>query len=1045
MFQPPTQLLLFWLLALAGCTALRADPRINEFMASNGTTLADKEGNFPDWIELYNPDAVAVNLSGWYLTDDAADKKKWQFPAVSLPAGGYLVVFASVEDRRNPAEQLHTNFAIDIEGEYLALIKPDGVAIATEFAPKFPEQQRDVSFGYAPGTPPGNAVYLSTPTPGAPNTPASPTGIAETVAFSVAAGPFQAPFSLSLSGVGIGQQVRYVVAPAASGATTPEPTATSPLYTAPIAISSSSVVRAALFSTDGKVRGATRTVYYSKISPALAGFTGTLPVLIIDSLGSGPLVKDQVDHSAWLQAYIPRSSSTPVFATAPNLVSPLTTTVRGATSADFPKKSYNLKFTNELGRSDSPTLLDLPSQESWALVGPWKFDLSYIKNAFIYALSNQIGRWAPRTRLVEVFFHAGAGDIDLADYVGIYVLTDRIEVGKKRVDLANLRPTEVSGSDVTGGYILKLDSPATDENSWRTSRGYPNNNGSSVILDSPGAGSAAPAQVTYIRDYVQRMEDALFASRNTGWADRTYLDTIDRATWVDHHLLNTLAANPDAFQRSAYFMKNRKDRLAAGPVWDFDRSLGSYWDNRSFRYEVWVGEGASNLWETGWWGVLARDPEFMQDWIDRWQALRETELASPRLGTLIDSLSADLGTAAVRDAARWPDNAGRYGDGTFAAQIDHLKQWVTSRTRWIDEQWVAAPEVSTAGSAMTVTPPENTAVAYTLDGSDPRSLGGALAPNAILTSAPFTVPTSSNLHVRSYDHTRIGVYPGSPWSSAMSGPASSPLSPVARLSNLSSRAVVGAGENALIVGVVVADTETKRYLVRGVGPALAAFGLTGFVPDPQLAVYNSKSIELFRNTSWENGPDATKLPAYAASVGAFVLPSGSLDSALANELPSGAYTVQITTPNARSGVGLAELYELDSSGRTTNLSTRAQVGAGSEVLIGGFVIQGTAFKRILVRAIGPTLESFGVAGALRDPILTIYNGQTVVATNDRWESVSNLAAVNAATQAVGAFKLVSNSADAALLITLPPDAYTVKVSGKNDTTGVALLEVYEVP
>ena len=256
--------------------------------------------------------------------------------------------------------------------------------------------------------------------------------------------------------------------------------------------------------------------------------------------------------------------------------------------------------------------------------------------------------------------------------------------------------------------------------------------------------------------------------------------------------------------------------------------------------------------------------------------------------------------------------------------------------------------------------------------------------------------------------------------------------------------MVGGGDNALIVGVVVADTEAKRYLSRAIGPALAVFGATDFVPDPQLGIFGG-STELFRNNGWETGPDAAKLPSYAKSVGAFALPSGSRDSALANELAAGNYTVQITTPSARSGLGLAELYELDSNGRTVNLSTRAQVRAGDGALFGGFYVQGPAYKRMLIRAVGPTLEVFGVSGVLRDPMLTLNSDQGVLATNDRWEAAENAAAIGAASQSVGAFSLAANGEDAALLVTLKPGPYTVKVEGKGGSEGVALMEIYEVP
>ncbi len=128
-----------------------AGPVISEFMASNATTLADADGEFSDWIELHNPDAAPVSLAGYHLTDDAAELNKWTFPAVTLPPGGYLVVFASDKNRTDPADELHTSFRLGAGGEYLALVAPDGTTVVSEFAPVYPPQFEDESFG--PGAP----------------------------------------------------------------------------------------------------------------------------------------------------------------------------------------------------------------------------------------------------------------------------------------------------------------------------------------------------------------------------------------------------------------------------------------------------------------------------------------------------------------------------------------------------------------------------------------------------------------------------------------------------------------------------------------------------------------------------------------------------------------------------------------------------------------------------------------------------------------------------------------------------------------------------
>jgi len=127
---------------------------ISELMANNNLTLADEDGDFSDWLEICNPTDAAVDLDGWYLTDDAANLTKWEFPSYVLESGAYLTVFASDKDRTDPQTPLHTNFRLSSEGEYLALVRPDGTTIAHQFAPEYPEQYADVSYGYAESTTP---------------------------------------------------------------------------------------------------------------------------------------------------------------------------------------------------------------------------------------------------------------------------------------------------------------------------------------------------------------------------------------------------------------------------------------------------------------------------------------------------------------------------------------------------------------------------------------------------------------------------------------------------------------------------------------------------------------------------------------------------------------------------------------------------------------------------------------------------------------------------------------------------------------------------
>jgi hypothetical protein len=850
------------LLSLASAPATRAEPVISEFMASNSATLADDDGAFSDWIEIYNPDATAVNLNGWFLTDNTKERKKWPFPAVSLPAKGYLVVFASTKNRRDPARTLHTNFALDAGGEYLALVRPDGETATTEYSPGFPAQRSDVSYGSATTTADnsGPVAFLQLPSPRARNSGARGSALSEAVNFSRAAGPFATPFALELSGAVGNQVIRYLlIAPSSLGAASLEPTSTSPQYTGPLNITTSVVVKAAVFSANGASQGTAASRHFVKANntgaPGILSFTSILPVVLLDNHGFGPLSKDNKDHEGWIYRYPAQSRGAASLAATPDLATPVAMTVRGSSSAGFPKKSYGIELHHPTGGHSSLPLLGSTADDDWSLIAPWFFDPTSIKNSFIYTLSNRLGRWAPATQPVELFLNTDA-ETNVADYAGIYVLTEKIEIDPLRVNISPLGSG--SAADITGGYLLKLDSPDADEFGFSTTRDVPGSV-SQIIVANAKAADLSTAQRDYIQTYIQTMEDTLATDRDGGFATRNYLDFIDRASWVDHHLLNVFASNFDAFERSAYFSKDRGGKLVAGPVWDFDRSFGAATFNATTPWDRWFVEGGVNFFQTGWWGMITRDPEFMQDWVERWQSLRQGLFSENNLLALVDSLTATIGPEAIaRDAARWPLDIPEYAAGRTGG-VAQMKTWMTNRIRWIDEQFVAAPSIATAGANLTFTPPSGAQLAYTLDGSDPRSLGGRLAPNAVLTSAPLTVPATRNVHVRSYRADREGVFPGSPWSSAIGGAASTPLTPASRIANISARALVGTGEDALFAGVVTRDTAAKSYLVRGIGPTLGSFGAANTLGDPELTIRRADGVEIYRNIGWQNGNDPAVL------------------------------------------------------------------------------------------------------------------------------------------------------------------------------------------
>jgi hypothetical protein len=269
----------------------------------------------------------------------------------------------------------------------------------------------------------------------------------------------------------------------------------------------------------------------------------------------------------------------------------------------------------------------------------------------------------------------------------------------------------------------------------------------------------------------------------------------------------------------------------------------------------------------------------------------------------------------------------------------------------------------------------------------------------------------------------------------------------ARLANLSIRSSAGSDSETLIVGFFVGQGSAPSLLVRGIGPTLSAFGVGGAVADPVLTMYRAGGVVVGSNDDW--GSDASRISAAAVQSGAFALGAGSRDAALLVQPSGGAHTVQLTGKGG-TGVALIEAYDVAPVGATApliNLSARTRAGTGAEVLIAGFVISGSEPKRLLIRGVGPALAALGVSGALADPQLAVYRqgASTPLQQNDDWNAGGGGAAVSAAAQQVGSFPLANASKDAAVLMVFEPGAYTAQVSGVGGTTGVALLEVYDVP
>jgi hypothetical protein len=243
---------------------------------------------------------------------------------------------------------------------------------------------------------------------------------------------------------------------------------------------------------------------------------------------------------------------------------------------------------------------------------------------------------------------------------------------------------------------------------------------------------------------------------------------------------------------------------------------------------------------------------------------------------------------------------------------------------------------------------------------------------------------------------------------------------------------VGVNDDVLIGGFMVHGPVAKRMILRGIGPSLGASGVSGALGDTVLELYNSAGQLMAQNDDWQAGGQAAEIVATG------VPPSHAAESALVATLAPGSYTAIVRGRNNTQGVAMVEGYELDNTAtRLVNLSTRGRIGAGHDALIGGMIVTGTSPKRVIVRAIGPSLA--GVPGAMANPTLEMYNsaGQ-LIAANDNWTQSPQQAEIVATTVPP------SHSLESAVVVTLPPGSYTAIVRGVNNTTGVGLVEVFDL-
>jgi len=652
---------------------------------------------------------------------------------------------------------------------------------------------RDTSGGQTLG-------YFETPTPGEPNgTLKRPPPAA--VAFSEGSRLFTDPFELTLSCATPGATIRYTTDLSVPSDDIGDP---SPEYSDPISIDGSTQVRARAF-VPGSLAGPASSETFLKMSAGVAAFSSDLPVVVQSTLGGGtpPGSGSTTRKPSYLFFFEPDPQTGRTRLTqVPQLTTRAGVRKRGNSSSGWPKYPMSIEFWQDIGldldRDGSIAIneeldnnlrpMGMNREADWVLSGRYQFDLALMRNTLMYDLSNLIGRYAARYRYVELYNDVNGGEVSDGDYFGIYVFMERIEADPNRVDVARIKPWENSAPEVTGGYIFKRD--------WKDP-------GGGAIYDVPNAGSTddplvpsdpdgdtvTAAQEAYIEQYLSEMTVALMNDPSginpaTGLHFSDYLD-VD--SFIDHHCLNLVTKNLDWGRHSSYFYKDRGGVVHAGPIWDYDRALGSE-DGRDENPVGWDASlpRGSKTWSDSrfpWFGyLLGPDParttahyiDVRQRHTDRWFELRKGSFSVANLHAMIDALASELAESAPRNFARWselplqgpypgpltaqpPEFGGFFAEeGTtgWDAEVSHLKGWIKARVAWIDSQYVTPPTYNTPGGLvtdgfdLTMSSP-GVDVWYTDDGSDPRAPGGGMSPGAVNYDAPLVTESTQIITARS--------------------------------------------------------------------------------------------------------------------------------------------------------------------------------------------------------------------------------------------------------------------------------------------------------
>ena len=579
--------------------------------------------------------------------------------------------------------------------------------------------------------------------------------------FSIQGGLYTKEITLELSATPPSAVIRYTL----DGS---EPTSQSPKYSAPLHLSEATLVQAKLFGPDSS-SGPTASEAYTFMDPALTSFSSNLPLIILDTFGEKvPFGRKIPVQARFVDTRTGRSTllGTPDFEGVGEI------NVRGHTSLRYPKHSYHFQTKHEGASSRKVALLGFPKESDWVLYAPYP-DKSLMRDVLGYELSNQIGRYAARTRFVEVFLNDSHGMLTKRNYLGVYVFEEKIKRGKNRVDIQKLTPEDITEPNISGGYIIKKDHtdqidnpdetvPIMGGSATRKESSFRTKNGSQFFYVEPKGDQITPEQKAWLRTYIAKFERVLYSGDFTD-PKTGYANYIDPDSFIDHHLLVELSKNIDGFRFSTFYYKDRGGRLNMGPIWDWNLTFGNANSREGFNPEGWYWSQLDDR-QYSWFRRLFEDPDFAQRYVDRWGELRTNQFAIVKLLARVDEYAALLEEAQARNFRRWPvlgrhvwPNA--YVGRTFADEVEFLKQWIRQRIEWMDQELMVPPLFSIhdgtvrRGSKLELRARQGK-VYYTLDGSDPRAPGGAVSKTARLYESKIVVNDTATVCCRVTDGSR---------------------------------------------------------------------------------------------------------------------------------------------------------------------------------------------------------------------------------------------------------------------------------------------------